>query len=389
MERPLVIVSDVHLSHAGSRETARALAALVEAHPGAELVVAGDAFGLSSDPAHRDPIESLLALLGTYPDLMGSLRRHLERDAPVTLIAGNHDAAIARPEVRSALLAQLELTEGAPLAIEPWFIRRNGVHVEHGHLWDPDNAPAHPLASWSSLTEPLGVALTRRFVSKYGVWQFAHAHETTLVSGIRRAFRLFGPKAPLLIALYLSSSGRLCLETLLDRGLTRERLLGSARLAEAARRAGLDEATLAALLGKAPRPTHTQFRSTFLRLYYDRIAAVLGAATGGLGFLLRPTPLRLSMALGSAAYLAWNVRRSGSRYQNMPVRRLRDGAQVVRELTAADLVVFGHTHVPESQPGYENAGSFGYPGTGPGRPFIVLERDGTPRPSRFPWNGSS
>src|SRR5690606_8129914 len=339
---------------------------------------------LSSDPAHRDPIESLLALLGTYPDLMGSLRRHLERDAPVTLIAGNHDAAIARPEVRSALLAQLELTEGAPLAIEPWFIRRNGVHVEHGHLWDPDNAPAHPLASWSSLTEPLGVALTRRFVSKYGVWQFAHAHETTLVSGIRRAFRLFGPRAPLLIALYLSSSSKLCLETLLDRGLSRERLLGSERLAEAARRAGMDEEALAALLGMAPRPTHTRFRSTFLRLYYDRIAAVVGAATGGLGLLLRPTPLRLSMALASAAYLTWNVRRSGSRYQNLPVRLLRDGARIVRELTAADLVVFGHTHVPESETGYENAGSFGYPGRGSGRPFVLLERDGTPRPGRFP-----
>lgn len=374
---PLVILSDLHLVHEGSSETAAAFAALLRATRGSEIVLAGDVFGLSSDPSKRDPVESMTALLGAYPEVGVSLREHLSGGFPVTFLAGNHDAALTVEGMRSALLNRLELTSSAPIQIEPWFIRRKGIHVEHGHLWDPDNAPAHPLARWSVATEPLGIQLTRHFVAKNQVWQFAHAHETTLLQGLLRAFQSFGERAPLLIARYFATSARICAETLFDRGLSRDRAEGERAVPRLAQASGVDAEAIRALLLQAPTPTHVDFRETFLRLYYDRVVSAAGMA-GGAALLLGKWPgLGLGLILGGGAYWAFNVRRSGSRYQDQPVRRLREGARVVAHWTGAERVVFGHTHVPELEGCYANAGSFGYPQSGKGRPYLVLAADGS------------
>jgi hypothetical protein len=379
-----IVLSDLHLSHGGSRSLARDCAALVRAHRGTEIVFAGDAFSLSNDPSERDPVESITTLVTSERDLAAALREHLSSDSKLTLLAGNHDAAVGEPRTRRALLSALELREDAPLSLEPWFIRRGGVHVEHGHLWDPDNAPAHPLSSWSGRTEPLGIALTRRFIARYGVWQFAHAHETTVAGGLSRAFELFGARAPLLIARYFLSSGALCAQSLFERGLGDERARGQAALGGHTARTGVDAAALEALIDAAPEPTHLRFRNLFLRLYYDRVFASLGLGAGLAGLAFAASPLGAAVAVGSGAYLGWNVRYSGSRYQNRPIQRLREGSELVRRITNARLVVFGHTHVPESAAGYANPGSFGYPGPGAGRPFLSVDADGNAKLETWP-----
>jgi predicted phosphodiesterase len=71
------------------------------------------------------------------------------------------------------------------------------------------------------------------------------------------------------------------------------------------------------------------------------------------------------------------VRFAGARYTNRPVRLLRDGADIVRELTRAELVIFGHTHVPEVSEHYANSGSFGYPTLGKGRPYLLVDPRGS------------
>ena len=275
MAEPFLVVSDVHLSHEGAAATAGALAELVQRHPGREIIFAGDIFGLSSDPPKRDPVESAHSLLRAYPSLTGALHAHLASGAALSFLAGNHDAALSDARARPALLSALDLTPQSRLAIKPWFIRRGRVHVEHGHIWDPDNAPAHPLATWSPSTEPLGISLTRHFVARRKVWQFAHAHETTLLKGLQRAFQLFGAGAPLLVAQYFSTSGAICAATLFDRGLSAEREQGARSLPRVSEEAGVSQQALQTLLEAAPSPTHTEFQRTFLRLYFDRVFAVL------------------------------------------------------------------------------------------------------------------
>lgn len=377
MVAPFVIVSDVHLSHEGSAPSAEALSRVVRQFTGQEIVLAGDVFGLSSDPPDRDPVESLRSLVAGYPELARAFREHLAAGAGLTFLAGNHDAALSDERMRPALLAALDLSDDSPLSIKPWFIRRGRVHVEHGHLWDPDNAPAHPLATWSVATEPLGISLTRRFVAKRKVWQFAHAHETTVIDGFRRAFQIFGVRAPLLVAQYFAASSSICAETLFDRGLAAERASGTRAIPAVSKEAGVREGALRELLEAAPVPTHTEFQRTFLRMYNDRVLALLGLGWGTACVISGALPLGAALSLASGAYLGFNVKKSGARYKNRPVRLLRDGAEVVRELTEAGLVVFGHTHVPVTEAGYANAGSFGYPAVGAGRPYLVVDEAGS------------
>lgn len=383
VNQPLVILSDLHLVHGGSMGTAKAFAKLVRACAGLEIVLNGDVFGLSNDPDTREPVESVTSMLAAFPELIASLRRHLLAGFPLTFLAGNHDAALTVPGMRAGLLSRLELDPRAPLRIEPWFIRRGSVHVEHGHLWDPDNAPTHPLAPWSLETEPLGIQLTRRFIARNQVWEFAHAHETTLIEGLKRAFRLFGANAPALVARYFAASSRICFETLFDRGLTRERVEGERSLARLVEATGVDLPAIRSLLSEAPTPTHVDFRETFLRLYYDRVLSA-ASVTGGAVLMFTPKlAAGLSLIFAGGAYWAWNVRSSGSRYKNQPVRLLRSAADVVARLTGAKLVVFGHTHVPEQQGCYANAGSFGYPALGTGRPYLFVSPDGSAEVRRY------
>src|SRR5262245_24293095 len=177
LDRPLVVVGDVHLAHGSKPATAQALARLVDVSAGAELVLNGDVFNLSLDPEHRDPVESMVAMLEPHEALRTSLRKKLSAGDPVTLIPGNHDADVARSGTRDAVLSWLELDSRAPFAVVPWLVRRDGVHVEHGHMYDPDNAPTHPLVPPTTGTEPLGVALTRRFLAPNKAFDFAHATE--------------------------------------------------------------------------------------------------------------------------------------------------------------------------------------------------------------------
>ena len=59
--------------------------------------------------------------------------------------------------------------------------------------------------------------------------------------------------------------------------------------------------------------------------------------------LLRSNP-GAGLALLSAAYLYRSVRRGVNRYSNLPVQRLYEGAELVRAVTGAETVIFGHTH---------------------------------------------
>jgi UDP-2,3-diacylglucosamine pyrophosphatase LpxH len=371
-----VVLSDLHLERQGSKNTARAMAELVRDHAGKEVVLGGDVFGLSHDPKDEDPIDSVLAILSTHPELEVALRQHVDIGGRLTFLAGNHDAALGEPRMLSALQRHLGDTQRS-LSVARWFIRRGSVHVEHGHLWDPDNAPAHPLAGWSHHSEPLGISLTRRFVARRGVWQFAHAHETTLLHGLQRAFQLFGWRAPLLVQQYFATSAGIVFETLFDRGLSEERRQGELELARTAAREGVDVDALRRLLDCVPPPTHVHFWRTFLRLYYDRVLATLGASSALTWLLKAPTAPGVLLAIASAAYLSLNVRFAGARYTNRPVRLLRDGADIVRELTRAELVIFGHTHVPEVSEHYANSGSFGYPTLGKGRPYLLVDPRGS------------
>jgi len=375
LERPLVVVSDTHLGPESPASVGRDLAKLVAANAGAEIVFSGDVFDLSFAPRYEESAEFLAALLGRVPALGAAVHRHVAAGAPITLLPGNHDAALGERPVADVFRGRLDLSEDAPVRVSPWFVRRGDVHVEHGHVYDPDNAPVHPLAEWSGRTEPLGVALTRRFVAATGASDFAHAQDTTPVSALARAFRLYRARAPGMIARYFKTAIELCAESgpAVAPHAERERTVGEGRLFAFAGDVGVAPDTVAALIGRVPPPTHLRRSDTFLRLYFDRVFATLLFAASAAAIPRRPAASLL--ALASFAYLAGSTLRRKDRYGNLPHLRLSEGAARIRELTSARIVVLGHTHHSVAEDGYLNTGSFAFPRES-GRPYVTVDEHG-------------
>lgn len=373
----LAIASDVHLEHEGSERSAGRLARLLASHAGHEVVLAGDIFNLSLDAPSRDPGESVASIVAQYPELVTALRAHLAGGHALTLIAGNHDAGVLTRGTRERLLELCGVGAAARLAIEPWFIRRGDLHVEHGHAYDPDNAPAHPLAVWSPETEPLGISLTRRFLSPHDAFTFAHAHHTTPLQGLLHAFKTFRGRAPLMVVHYFATSTRLAAEAAVPERMGAEKARGAAALDAFAERVQLPIDVVATLLDALPRPTHEDFKQTFFRLYFDRVLATVGVAGGAARILLGGAGVvGGALALSGALYLHHSTKKGVDRYSSLPVKRLYEGAALVKRITGAKLVIFGHTHCEDQADGYMNSASFAYTSR-KGSPYLLASPNGT------------
>jgi UDP-2,3-diacylglucosamine pyrophosphatase LpxH len=379
--RPLIVASDLHLSAEASAGTVHDLSRLIRDNPGHELILAGDVFNLSWEAPGSSAAQTVLTLLSAYPELGQALSEHLSNGAPLTFVAGNHDAGIMGPEVRGALLQKLRLLPESALEIAPWFVRRGNVHVEHGHFYDPDNAPAHPLAEWTPETEPLGIALTRRFVRPSGAYHFSHAHDTTPLAGIAKAFRKYGARTPLIIAQWFQVAGKLCFETRQRERFAAEEQAGEAALEHFSKLVELEPQVLRALLDSGAVPTHRDFQKTFMRLYFDRVFASSGLLLSAAAYMAWKSRAAGIASLLAGLYLIQSVQRTGNRYEDLPVERLRAAAQRVRELTCAEAVIFGHTHHVDEVPGYANSGSFGY--SQQARPYVRVSELGELRVERL------
>jgi hypothetical protein len=367
-----ILLSDVHLGPYPKPEVTRDLCQLLAANPGVEFVFVGDTFEFSA-LAEADPELGWRRIAEANVEAFDALGEHVCSGGKLTFIAGNHDAALTR----AAHLLAARFGGAHSTRVVPWFLHLGDVHVEHGHLWDRDNAPLHPLADWSAATEPLGVALMRRFCAAQGAHQFAHAHQTTPVQGLVRTFRLFGWRAPLIVLGYFVTAFALCFEALLLRPqqAAKDARRGGVRVHALAAEVGLEEQRLVRLLEVAPEPTHRRARSTFMRLYFDRIFAAIGALVALVLLASSGITLARLATLGvGVTYLLTGFGRAG-RYPG-PVDALERASEKIRGELGARVVVFGHTHVEHASEAYVNLGSFAYC-RGPGRSYASMDYRGS------------
>jgi predicted phosphodiesterase len=375
MGAEVVLLSDVHLSLRPKPALIEALGTLFERHPGATFSFVGDFLEFSAVDT-VDPELGLCRLTEANRDLLQLLQRHVAGGGQVEWIAGNHDAPVA------VLGQRVGVLWGLPVAVYPWFRFRNGVHIEHGHVYDRDNAPLHPARSWVASEEPLGTALMRRFVTRYEVPEFAHAHQTTPYAGLKRAVAELGTRVPGLVLAYLGTAGGLCLDAHRAGSSKHQEAWDKEERSAVAQgaAAGLPEARIAAyvegLLAQRVVPTHAALGTTFMRLYLDQVSAALCC---GLGLVSLATGAGLVGTTGlgvGGAYLWAKARRVGvSRYPG-PERALREAGQRLMQQLGISHVVMGHSHVPEQKGGYLNLGSFGYPEVGRGRGYALLHENG-------------
>ncbi len=366
--RRTLIVADTHLTRHTPVAVSRDLAALVASHPGARLIVAGDLFDRSAEPRPAPSVDEVLRAHGALRKALGE---HLGRGGELWLVAGNHDAEVADGDFQGTLLSALELPgeARARLRTTPWLLREGGLHVEHGHLYDPDNAPAHPLVRG---VPSLGVRFVHDFIAPTGAYAYLNRNDKLPLELFVEAFTRYGSRGPFVVATFfraafaaLRTSGPFFQGKL-------ERARGEAELAAFAELAGVDPKTLRGLCGSAPDPTLTSFRATFSRLYLDRVAATMALlAGGGLVFSGRRRAALAAFVLGAVAMLAsWS--RDYDRYGGLVPPRLAEGARLVAEVTGARAVVFGHAHKPEVSGVYSNPGSFAFP-VGPERTYLEIE----------------
>ena len=349
-----LVLGDLHLSTHASAAVSRDLVALLQEHRGARVVFAGDFFDLTADPGM-----TVARAFDAHPHVRAALDEHTGRGGRLVWLAGNHDHAVAN---------DVKARDGVHTT--PWFFREGGLHIEHGHLYDPDNAPAHPLAS---TTDTLGVHFVEHFIAKTGAFAYLNANDKTPLRLFLSAFRWYGTRGPFVVYQYFNAAFAALAKSGSRWDGERDAVRAEAALEGFLHDAGLDEATARALMAEKAVPTMKSLRDTVARLYLDRVAATVTLLAGLSAIALGKR--RLGLALGAVGLggLAWSWSRGHDRYGGKVPARLDDAARRIGRASGASLVVFGHAHEIADRDGYSNTASFAFPRRAPGRPYLEIE----------------
>ena len=203
MSRPArtLVLGDLHLTRQTPRAVSDDLACLLASHPGERVVFAGDLFDLSAESPKRPHEGAMRDVLAHHAAAGPALARHLDGGGELWLVGGNHDADVAIEVFRDAFRGALGVSSESSSRVRwsPWFFREGAVHIEHGHLYDPDNAPAHPLV----VGEPsLGVHFVEEFIAPTGAFAYLNTNDQTPLKLFLSSFTLYGPRAPHVIYRY-------------------------------------------------------------------------------------------------------------------------------------------------------------------------------------------
>jgi predicted phosphodiesterase len=372
--RPTIVLGDIHLFRDTPRKVVDDLVAVLRRHAGARVIFAGDLLDLSAEGVRKDADFSVGATLGgleAHRTLFAALGEHVIRDGELWLVSGNHDAEVGADDFAGALADRLDLTGAARQRIRttPWFFRDGALHVEHGHLYDPDNAPAHPLVTGKSL----GVHFVEEFIAPTGAHRYLNANDRPPMVLLTSAFRWYGARAPYVVYRFFRAAFGALAQSGSRFPEAEQRRRGQALADEFAAQMGVSPAWLDELLATAPRPTLTSTRATFARCYLDRVMATAAIVGGAVSLSChRPVTGAVAISAGALGLLAsWAA--GYDRYTGSVSERLEEGASRVSAITQAKLVVFGHTHREALNEGYANTGSFSFPGAAAaGRPYLEI-----------------
>jgi UDP-2,3-diacylglucosamine pyrophosphatase LpxH len=381
---PTLVIGDLHLCSVDNHGGAAALERLLADHPDWPIVFNGDTLDLAAEST-RNGAEAVHRCLDPFPALVARLRERAERGVRLQFLAGNHDAAIATAEATEALHLALGLSESARrhVTTSPWFtLLANGrIHVEHGHAFEPDGAPSHPLSP--SPRDDVGIIVMRDFVVPVGAHSLVHSHDEPPLRQLMRLFRKYRRRAPWIMARYVRVASRTVMQSGRRFPLALDRRHGDDRLEAFGERVGVSTKTLNAMRAEHATPTRARAMNTLLRLYLDRVAAtsalVSGTAIALTSAWFAPQVAAAGVAgatvggLALATSLAFGVDRYGGRSRRM----LAEGAERLAAITDVERVIFGHVHVIDEGPRYSNTSSFAFPCDPRGRSYLLVADDGT------------
>ncbi len=332
-------------------------------------------FGL--DPTGEKTAWKIDLIFGQHPALLPAMARFTSRGNEIVLVPGNHDEEILLPEVQEHLRHLLEGSAGDPdrVRFSPWFYHEPGrVYVEHGHFYDPDNAPSSPLRpcpipAGSQVVLPLGALVTRYLLSVLRGYDSRGDADRTPWPLLIKVFRSNGIHAPGIIYRYYAMAARvLRMAWARTRGTVPpvpEETPG--RFAD---RAGVSREQLGRLIPLTAEPTTDSVRRIMARLYLDRSAAFAAFVISTV--LLLPRIMEggtwsLGVPALSLGVLLFTIRH-GNLFGNKTSVACRQASERIREALDVPYVVMGHAHSAEKHVAaspegrertYINTGSFG------------------------------
>lgn len=370
----MVALGDVHLTRSTPRAVSDDLARLVEMHSDARIVIAGDLFDLSADLPKQPLKRAIEEVFSAHSQVKAALGRHIVQGGELWLVSGNHDAAVGFDDFRTALETALDLPNEARLRLRttPWFFREGNLHIEHGHVFDPDNAPIHPLVLGEA---SLGVHFVEQFIAPTGAHRYLDMNDETPLKLLLSAFSFYGPRAPYVIYRYFHAAIFAVMRSGPSfRNRTKlEEPLGEEELARFTEAFGVSHDLARTLLDLGARPTLESVSRTFSRLYFDRVLSTIAMGAGLSAVALGQKRLGKTVFSVGALAMASSWARGHNRYRGSTAERLADGAQRIVDATGAQLVIFGHTHREALGENYANTASFAFPRGAPGRPFLEID----------------
>lgn len=340
--------------------------------------------GLGNSPEHV--VWKLERILENHRPLFWRLAQFLGEGNRLQIVAGNHDREFYYPEIMSTLttsLADIYFSqhpgeESARAAFEArvqfsmWFhYSETGVYIEHGHQYDP-------YCSFEYLLAPLkregdtqvALPLTHRAIPYFANLAgevSTHNLDTRGIGYYLRELTRLGPKF-LVSALW--AYVRAVFAVLREAGPKGQRARRSLaaqheeQRREVATKYALSEEVVRALDSLHATPAEFSFWKMVQAFYVDRFALFF-VTLFGLGteaWLIGDRVVRLS-AMGVTS-LAWFITSEFlARSRRFDTRvALRDGAAGVARVLHPRLIVFGHSHKPEtaktSSGAYLNIGSW-------------------------------
>jgi len=409
-----IVMSDIHLSEVEpgtgawmrhrqrpflpDREIADMLGAVRKAVRGEELtlVLDGDVFDfdaprvidghsvchdLPRDADHGVP--ALALILDDHPLVVDALARVLDEGHEIVFVTGNHDILLTLPEVRAHLAARLcdaamslraedlgpsRASLSARIHFRAWMhITRDGIVIEHGHLYDPYCSYRYPMAPYANdkreIVATMGSLGTRLLVSRLG---YFNPHDDRSVMLSKAGYLLHWARYYLVsrrsIALIWAFGVARVLGTLWRSREQPLRARHRGNILACARETGARIAAIARHARLIEPPAEGRLFRVARELWVDRvIIALLGVLLGIAWAALTPAPWRLLGALLPPLVFAAYDRAAPKPPLADTWLRVGRVMRKVAHIHGARAVVFGHTHTPEGA--WEDGVFFGNSGS--------------------------
>jgi UDP-2,3-diacylglucosamine pyrophosphatase LpxH len=322
------------------------------------------------DPTPARSAWKLERILADHPVFLDTLVDVLARGHRIVYVLGNHDRELHFPEVRRALLRQLEergrqsgrsISAGG-LTIEPWFFYVPGeIYVEHGQQYDYYTSfryllwPQVDVGGEPALALPLGNLSNRVLMNRMGYFN-PHASDFIL-----NFFRYAGhwlqryafSRRSLVVPWLLGSLGVIRSLLSVKRRLRQRPPEDAAALERVARRFDLPAETLRELGHLQQLPIAHRLYRVIREFWIDRLLIALLMTGGTVALALVPIPLWIKLMVPLSAfpllYFVYEWLAQGETiFSHVTV--IPENARAIARLLPVRLVSFGHTHVPRLIP---------------------------------------